>query len=254
MGGTEQPDFLSREGEKQDAALGPRLGGGPAGDFEQPGGAGGIVVGAMVNGLARLVRGHGALFPHPDVVVMGADNHVFISFAGPVGGHVGDAAGLAADIGGQLDRHPAGKGEAARLQVLVHLSDPFLQGCAGGLQPAVRDVRLHLHHWDGSESGPSQPGEFIHFVRISVIGDVVHQQEGLCPVKACVDGLDLGLRVTRVDLPGEDALLVEFLRFVPDHQHDFVLDVEAGVIVVVVLGRGDAVTGKHHRTSHLAVR
>jgi hypothetical protein len=50
----------------------------------------------------------------------------------------------------------------------------------------------------------------------------------------------------RVDLAREDALLVELLRLVAQHEHDLVAHVDALVVVVVVLRRGDAVSGEHH--------
>ena len=77
-------------------------------------------------------------------------------------------------------------------------------------------------------------------------GAVVDQNHADGAVHLGVRRLAEELRVLGVNLAREDALLVEFLRLVPQHEHDLALDVDAGVIVVVVLGGGDAVAGEHH--------
>src|ERR1022692_1099240 len=69
-----------------------------------------------------------------------------------------------------------------------------------------------------------------------------------------VRGLAPKLRVLRVDLAREDALLVELLRLVAHDEHDLVVRVDALVVVVVVLWRRDAVSGEHHGAAHLIAR
>ena len=65
-----------------------------------------------------------------------------------------------------------------------------------------------------------------------------------------VGGLGGELRVLGEGLAFEDALRVRFLRLVAHHQDDLAFDVETGVVVVAVFGRGDAVAGEDHRAGH----
>ena len=60
-----------------------------------------------------------------------------------------------------------------------------------------------------------------------------------------VDRFTEELRMLGVDLAGENAVLVEFLWFVAEDQYQFVFDVQASVIVIVVFRRGDTVPGKN---------
>ena len=59
-----------------------------------------------------------------------------------------------------------------------------------------------------------------------------------------VDGLAGELGVRGVDFAGEDGFLVDSPGARAQDEDDFVLDVEAGVVVVVVFGGGDAVAGE----------
>ena len=57
--------------------------------------------------------------------------------------------------------------------------------------------------------------------------------------------------VPREVLAGEDAVLVVFLRLVAQDEDDLPLHIQARVIVVMILGRGDSVTGEDHGAGQL---
>ena len=61
-----------------------------------------------------------------------------------------------------------------------------------------------------------------------------------------VGGFGIELGMARVILALKHALLVELLRFAAEQDDGFTLDVQTLVVVVVVLGGRDAITGKHN--------
>ncbi len=71
-----ESQFLAREVQKQNAALLLRLRREPSRQFDHPGGAGSVVVGARMNRRHR--RRQRKLPAHPQMVVMRAQNHVLI--------------------------------------------------------------------------------------------------------------------------------------------------------------------------------
>ena len=68
-----------------------------AGEFEDAGGAGGVIVGAVVNGLAGEGR-HGICSPMPEMVVVGAEDDVLVGLAGQEGADVGDVFAFPLDV------------------------------------------------------------------------------------------------------------------------------------------------------------
>ncbi len=65
--------------------------------------------------------------------------------------------------------------------------------------------------------------------------------------------LGAGVRVARVALAVEDRIGVLLLRLMVEDQNDFAARVDARVIVIVKLGRGDAEAGEDHRSFEYAV-
>ena len=80
------------------------------------------------------------------------------------------------------------------------------------------------------------------------IGD---DQNCLGAVQLCVDGFTDDRRVAREIRAGKNAVSVVFLRFVTKHQHDLAADIQAGIVVIAVFGRGNAVTGEHQRARRI---
>ncbi len=126
---------------------------------------------------------------------------------------------------------------------------------AAGRQPLVHHSGLHLHELDARIVGARGGAEFLQIVGIAGMrGDIVDQQHGLGAVNLGIGRFAEDLRVRGVDLAVEHALVVELLRFVAQQQNDLAFDVEARVVVVIVLGRGDAEAGEHHVAGNVAGR
>ena len=101
-----------------------------------------------------------------------------------------------------------------------HLSTSALATCTNGM-PA--------------SAGPWQTHELFERVR-TVIGIVIHVDDGDGSVRAGIQRLAEELGVLGVDAAFEDAVVLELLRLVAEQHHDFAADVDVRVIVVVVLG------------------
>ena len=85
-------------------------------------------------------------------------------------------------------------------------------------------------------------------------GAIVDQDHSARAVVLGVHHFAEKLRVLGVDFAGEYALLVELLRFVTQDQRQLVLDVHAGVIVVVVFARRDSVSDEDDAARDLSAR
>ena len=95
--------------------------------------------------------------------------------------------------------------------------------------------------------GPDGDAEFLQFVGVArMVGAVGYQDHAGRAVHLGVGRLGGKLRVLGESLAFEDALVVRFLRLVAQHQDDLAFHVEAGIVVVVVFRRGDAVAGEDH--------
>ncbi len=62
----------------------------------------------------------------------------------------------------------------------------------------------------------------------------------------CIHRFTENLGVDGVDFALENALLVEFLRLVAQHQNDLVFGVQSGIIVVIVFGSRDPIAREYH--------
>ena len=139
------------------------------------------------------------------------------------------------------------------MQVLVDAALDGFQVLAAQGQPAVHHVGLHLHELDAGVVGAVGGAEFLQVVGIAgVRADIVDHQHGLGAVNLGVGCFAEDLRVGGVDLAVEHALFVELLRLMAQQQHDLALHVEAGVVVVIVLGRGDAEAREDHVAGNFA--
>src|SRR5580704_16139771 len=83
-------------------------------------------------------------------------------------------------------------------------------------------------------------------------GNIVDQKHGLGAMHLSIHGLVHSLGMRGVALAFEYAFVIELLRFVPKYQNDFVLGIQAGIIVVVVFRSGDAVSGEDHIACYVA--
>ena len=92
-----------------------RLPGEVAGEFEHAGGAGGVVVGAVMD-LALFRRGHGELLAEAEVIVVGADDDVFVGLAGEIADDVGDFLDRALDVDGRSTVRVAGRAKDSGLR------------------------------------------------------------------------------------------------------------------------------------------
>jgi len=93
------------------------------------------------------------------------------------------------------------------------------------------------------------PAELLQLVGIAgVRGAVVDQDHGRSAVHLGIDGLVDEDGVGGEVLAGEDTVLIRLLRFVPQNQDQLAFDVKTGVVIVVILGRRDAIAGEHHLT------
>ena len=70
-------------------------------------------------------------------------------------------------------------------------------------------------------------------------------------MQLCVDGFTHNRRMAREIGAGENAVSIALLRFVTEHQHDFAADIQAGIVVIAVFGRGDAVAGEHQQARRI---
>ncbi len=87
-----------------------------------------------------------------------------------------------------------------------------------------------------------------------VIEGIVDKNDASRAVQLGVGGLAKELGVLGVDLAVKHTVLIELLRLVPQNQHQLVLYVQAGVIVIAVFRRGNAITGKNHPGRDFAAR
>ena len=176
-----------------------------------------------------------------------ADDDVLAALAGQISGHVGYHLRFAPHVDGGLQGEVRREGETGRLQVLVDRCNPRFQVLAGGREPLVGDTQAHLDEGDLAVTGADQRGEAVELVGVGMVGQVVDENDRFGAVELGVDGLVVELRMAREHFAGENALVVELLRLVAQHDHDFVFHVQPGVVVVAVLGRADAVAGEDQR-------
>ena len=143
---------------------------------------------------------------------------------------------------------PCRKGEGARLQVLVDLRCDVVQSSFPRRRTSVRRPRpLSAQTEFRASAGPAVVPKFSSWsASPRWLGAIVDQNHAARAVHFRVRRLAEELRVLGVDLAREDALLVVFLRLVPQDQDQLVLYVDTGVVVVVVLAGGDAISGENN--------
>ena len=159
-----------------------------------------------------------------------------------------------ADADGRLRvGRPAGDDEAPRLEVLVDLGLDVGQRLAGGGQGLVDDGAV------GVDAGER--------ARLAAVGGVLerHERVVLAGHVAVVDEHDRGRSVLgrQLDLGRQRRVLADLVRGeqrvglgpgprrLPEDDHEFVLDVQA--LVVVVLVAGDAIPGEHEPAADRAL-
>src|SRR5580704_96740 len=114
-GRTEEAEFFTSEGGEENAALELAFyGGEEAGEFEEAGSAGSVVVGTGMD-LADLRRSERIEIAAPEVVVVSAEDNVFIGFAGEIGEDVVDGSAGGLDADGEHGGLSGGKGEGGGL-------------------------------------------------------------------------------------------------------------------------------------------
>ena len=196
VAGAEQAQFFAREGQEQNAALMFGLVREPARQFDDARGAGGVVVGAGMDGSGQRRR-HGELPAQAEMIVMRADDDVFAGFAGQVGAYVVDRFHFPRDIDVQVEAQRFGQSERFRLQVFVDAGLDGVQVLAAESQPSIHDVGFHLNELDAGVVGAFGAAEFLQVVAIAGMGaDIVDQHHGLGAVNFGVGGLaeNLGVR------------------------------------------------------------
>ena len=243
----EQALLFAGEVEEQDAALLVGLFGEVAGQFHDAGGAAGVIVGAGVYG-AGLAGRERVLSAQPQVIVVRADDDVFIGLAGQEGSHVVHGLDGALDVEIGVHADGIGEGEGLGLEVLIDRGFNFLQALAGIGEPLFDAGFLHLHKRNAGIGGARGDAEFLQFIGLArMVGAVGDQDHAGRTVHFGIGCLGGELRVLGEGLAFEDALRVRFLGLVAHHQDDLAFDVETGVVVVAVFGRGNAVAGEDHR-------
>src|SRR5580692_1356218 len=241
-GGTEEAEFLTSEGGEENAALELAFHGGEeAGEFEEAGGAGGVVVGAGMD-LADLRRSERIEIAATEVIVVSAEDEVFVGFAGEIGKDVvdGGASGLNAD--GKSGYLSGGKGEGSGLGGGVNLFVEVFEGFAEGLKPGIGNGIFDLGAEDADVFWAADAAKTSEKIFFAVREFAIDEDDGFCAVIAGIDsfGDELGVagRPLMIGL-GDEAE-----RLVAEDEDNFVFNVEAGVVVVIKFFGGDAIAGE----------
>ena len=139
------------------------------------------------------------------------------------------------------------------MKIFVDIGFDAFDRLARRLQPLVDDGGLHLDEFDAGVVGTRRSAELFEIVGVAgVRGDVVHQEHSLGAVNLGVGRFAEDLRVRRVDLAVEYTLVVELLRLVTQEHNDLAFHVQARVVVVIVLGGGDAETREYDVSGNFA--
>ena len=178
-----------------------------------------------------------------EMIVMRTENHIFVGFAGEIGQDVVHFCVGGLNIDRERGVHGIGKAKDAGLRGGIDLILHVFQRFASGLKPAFRDCIFHL-----SKNNPSilravhaaEAGEKVFF---AIAKFAVEKDEALSAMIARVDRLSDKLRVSG------KALIATFCReaagFKAKNNDNFVLHIQAGVIVVGKLLGGGAISGKN---------
>ena len=184
--------------------------------------------------------------PVAQVIVVRADDDVFVGLAGKIREHVVHPGVGRLDVNLQRELQRLRKRKRCRLAQVVDLLLHLGQRLARRLEPALGDRVLHLQQHDANVLRAAHAAEAHQQVLFAVAQLSVDEDHRLGAVIARVDGLGNQLRMLRQALVA--ALLAEDLGLVAEHQHDLVLHVHAGIIVVLKLVGRSAVAHEHDRT------
>ena len=155
-----RPSSSPAKVKKQDAALLFRLRGEPARQFDHPGGARGVIVGAGMHRAGHRRRQR-ELLAQAEVVVVRADDHVLVGLARQISGHVVRRSSRSRSTSTVAStRSDAGKANDSRLQVLIDGGLDAVQISCRHRGTSARRGGLHLHEGMPASAGPSAPPNF----------------------------------------------------------------------------------------------
>ena len=144
------------------------------------------------------------------------------------------------------------KRERARLQIFVDSAFQIHQIFARRLEPGQHEFFLHLdERYAGIGRSVAAAEDFQGFLVGLVVLAVMDQNYAARAMRAGIGGLAVELRVIGIDLACKHTGGIVFLRLVAQDQHQFAFDIESGVVVIVVLGRGNAIAGEYHAARNL---
>ena len=200
--------------------------------------------------LADLRGGEGIEVAAAEMIIMRADDDVFVGLARQPCEHIVDrgARGFDVDVKGQVKC--VGERERCGLGGGVDLLLSILQRFSRGLKPRFRNRILRLHHDNANIFRATDAAEAGQQIFFSVAQFAVEHDHGFRSVIAGIDGLGNELRVLRESVVA--AFFREARGFVAEHDHDFVFDIEPGVVVIVEFVGGGAVSRKDEGSRHLA--
>ncbi len=187
--------------------------------------------------LSNLRRSQRIVVATTEMIVVRANDDVLIGLARQVSEDVvhGGPRRFDVDVDGHVQR--IGKSERLRLGGVVDLSLHVCKRLACALAPPVRRIILHLHQDDPGVFGTADAAEARQEIFLAVAQLSVDQHQCLGAVVACVDGFGDQLRVARE--PGIAGFIGKTGRLVSQSDHDFVLYIDAGIVVVTeFVGRG----------------
>ena len=176
---------------------------------------------------------------------MGPDDDVLPGFARKIADDVPDGFDNAPHVGFHSDMDVAREREGAGLKVFVDIAIDVAEIPAALLQQFFAGFGLHHYERDAGVGGPGVAGEFFQVAGTGT-QDVGENDGPFGAMEFGVSGFGIELGVASVDAAREWALVVCLLRFAAEEDDDLVFDVDAGVIVIVVLGSGDAVAHEDH--------
>ena len=187
-GGTEETEFFTGEGSEENAALELAFHGGEeAGEFEKTSGAGSVVVGTGMD-LADLRRSERIEIAAPEVIVVRAENDVFVGFAGEIGEDVVDGGASGLDADGEHGSLRGGKGEGSGLGGGVNLFVEVFEGFAEGLKPGIGNGIFNLGAEDADIFWAADAAEASKNIFFAVREFAIEEDDGFRAVIAGVNG------------------------------------------------------------------
>ena len=241
-GRAEQAQLFTGKRHEQDSTLElPFAWGQNSGKFQDASGARSVVVGAWVN-LADLRRSEGIEGAAAEMVVMGADNDVFVGFTGKISEDVVDGGMSGFDIHGKRGMQGFRKCEGSRFRGGVDLLLNLFQRLPCRAEPVVSYRVFHLGKQEANVFRTAHAAKAGQQIFLAVTEVSIYQDHALGTVIACVDGLGDELGVSG------QALISTFgretARLVAQHDNDFIFGIEAGIVIVSKFFGGCAIPGE----------